>query len=208
MKKVFAEVEERREKMREFLRMRLSQKAEVEEVTEASTQQMKAMKTSIEVEGRSEIFPCKACGKGRVRIVISKKGFPFLGCSGFPECRNSAFFPRGLARVKVLEELCATCSGNLVELGFVAAVSERANEVLQGKAICLAGCDEEAYKGLIEIRFTDAPQNNWKKRNYKADKESSKGGSNKKSNRCPVCGITGRHPKGANCPGKRKKKAK
>ena len=204
MKNVFIQVEERKEKMRNFLKTKLGMEVG-EETTQTSMTQVKTGKGSTDVEGGREIYPCKTCGKGIMRVVISKKGLPFLGCSGFPECKTSSFFPRGLSKIRVLEKTCRACSGNLVEFSFVPEVKEKAEEALQGSPICISGCNDAAYKKLMDIRYNES--NNWNKQNHKAKKEVSKA-EGKKSNKCTICGIVGAHPKGSNCPGKKQRKYK
>ncbi|MBI5227702.1 DNA topoisomerase I [Candidatus Micrarchaeota archaeon] len=51
---------------------------------------------------------CDKCGK-QLRIIRMRFGKQFIGCSGYPDCRNAYPLPGG-AFVKVTEKLCATCN--------------------------------------------------------------------------------------------------
>jgi DNA topoisomerase-1 len=53
------------------------------------------------------IGPCPKCGKD-LRIVRSRKGSEFIGCSGYPEC-NVTYPKPGGALVQPSEEVCEAC---------------------------------------------------------------------------------------------------
>jgi len=62
-----------------------------------------------ETEERQSILgPCPACGKGNLRVLRSRSGKLFAGCSRYPECRNAYPLPQG-ARIKPLGKACELC---------------------------------------------------------------------------------------------------
>ncbi len=159
------------------------------------------------IEGRLDIYPCKACNKARMKIIVSKKGQPFLGCSGFPSCKNFLFFPRGLSKISVLEETCGVCSAAaspeiasyMVKLTFVPDIKPEAELLCKKMALCMNGCDEEDYKKLMNIRYNGGGAGAGKKRNAAAALEN---GGKENSAR----GNSGGNKKGSGNAGKRKKK--
>jgi len=56
------------------------------------------------VEWDRDFGPCERCG-GRMRARKSRQGTRFLGCSNYPQCRNSRAIPREgvIVRVKAAE---------------------------------------------------------------------------------------------------------
>ena len=44
--------------------------------------------------------PCEKCGPGRMMLRKSRRGSRFLGCSNYPECKNSRAVPRGVFVVR------------------------------------------------------------------------------------------------------------
>lgn len=55
---------------------------------------------------------CDKCG-GELKIIHLKGGKQFIGCSGYPDCRNAYPLPTG-AFVKVTEKLCPECGKPVV----------------------------------------------------------------------------------------------
>ncbi len=55
---------------------------------------------------------CDKCG-GSLRIIRMKAGRQFIGCSGYPECRNTYPLPTG-AFVKITEKICKECGKPVV----------------------------------------------------------------------------------------------
>eukprot|EP01022_Parablepharisma_sp_SALTPOND_P004280 TRINITY_DN1197_c0_g1_i2.p4 TRINITY_DN1197_c0_g1~~TRINITY_DN1197_c0_g1_i2.p4 ORF type:complete len:283 (-),score=27.09 TRINITY_DN1197_c0_g1_i2:1697-2545(-) len=220
MEKVFEQVVARKEKMGKFLNSALSRIVSElpTELPSGGPMVLPKGGSEIEIEGRQDIFPCKICNNSRMRIIVSKKGQPFLGCSSFPTCKNSAFFPRGLSKISVLEETCGVCSAGetsnpsyMVKFEFVEEVKAEVNQITKKQTFCLNGCDEEEYKKLMGIRYNsgrnmgeDAKKRNTNKTANKENTKTNKG--KKKYKKCSVCGIVGAHPKGFNCPGKKTRK--
>jgi len=56
---------------------------------------------------QSFIGLCPACG-GNLRVLRSRKGAEFIGCSGYPECKKAFPKPRG-ALVQTTDQLCDLC---------------------------------------------------------------------------------------------------
>ena len=44
--------------------------------------------------------PCEKCGTGRMMVRKSRRGTRFLGCSNYPQCKNSRAVPRGMFTVR------------------------------------------------------------------------------------------------------------
>jgi DNA topoisomerase-1 len=60
------------------------------------------------------IGPCPKCGKD-LRIVRSRKGSEFIGCSGYPEC-NVTYPKPGGALVQPSDEVCEACKLPMVKV--------------------------------------------------------------------------------------------
>ena len=56
---------------------------------------------------QSFIGLCPSCG-GNLRVLRSRKGAEFIGCSGYPECKRAFPKPRG-ALVQTTDQLCDLC---------------------------------------------------------------------------------------------------
>ena len=241
MEKVFGQVVARKEKMGKFLFSALSKIAggasaasmdplavnqDSNGAAVPSLPVMLPKESNVVIEGRLDVFPCKTCKTGRMRIVVSKKGLPFLGCNGFPNCKTSTFFPNGLSKITVLEEACGVCGSEdatktsyMVKFEFVEEVKIEAENLTKKQTFCLNGCDDEEYKKLTIIRYNNGPGagNNARKRNAaemdNGNNENARSNTNqnnkktkKRANKCSVCGVVGAHPRGFNCPGKKTRK--
>ncbi|MBD3209949.1 DNA topoisomerase I [Candidatus Micrarchaeota archaeon] len=64
-----------------------------------------ALRTTIEKE--NIVGECDKCGK-QLRIIRMKGGRQFIGCTGYPECKNTYPLPTG-ATVRPTGKACATC---------------------------------------------------------------------------------------------------
>ena len=60
----------------------------------------------------SIVGKCSKCGKD-LRIIHMKGGKQFIGCSGYPDCRNAYPLPTG-ALVKTTDQLCKICNSPVV----------------------------------------------------------------------------------------------
>ena len=56
---------------------------------------------------QSFIGLCPTCG-GNLRVLRSRKGSEFIGCSGYPDCKRAFPKPRG-ALVQTTDQLCEVC---------------------------------------------------------------------------------------------------
>ncbi|MFH2105728.1 MAG: DNA topoisomerase I [Candidatus Micrarchaeota archaeon] len=68
----------------------------------------------ITIEKESTPGVCNKCGKN-LRIIHMKMGKQFVGCNGYPDCRNAYPLP-GSALIKTTEELCEKCKTPIVEV--------------------------------------------------------------------------------------------
>ncbi len=60
------------------------------------------------------IGPCQACGKGTLKIVVSRKTRKqFIACDTYPDCSTTFALPQG-ALVKTAEKACEACTYPLV----------------------------------------------------------------------------------------------
>ena len=57
---------------------------------------------------------CKKCGKN-LRIIRMKAGKQFVGCTGYPDCRNAYPLPGG-ALIKTTSEVCEKCGTPIVDV--------------------------------------------------------------------------------------------
>ncbi|MCX8194566.1 MAG: DNA topoisomerase I [Candidatus Micrarchaeota archaeon] len=65
--------------------------------------------------GDSLLGPCKKCGKGELRVIRSKLGKQFVGCSSYPECTATYPLPQN-AKIKWLEKNCPSCSTPVIRV--------------------------------------------------------------------------------------------
>lgn len=75
-------------------------------------------------EAQNTVGPCPVCGKNLL-IRRSKRGKRFVGCSGFPSCKNTYSLPQ-TGRIIVTDKLCKECSAPVVK---VASKGKRAWEL-------------------------------------------------------------------------------
>jgi DNA topoisomerase-1 len=71
-----------------------------------------ALKITIEKENL--IGTCDKCGKN-LRIIRMKGGSQFIGCTGYPDCRNTYPLPGG-ALIKTMDKLCKECNKPMVQV--------------------------------------------------------------------------------------------
>jgi DNA topoisomerase-1 len=64
------------------------------------------------MEKESKVGVCDKCGKN-LRIIRMKNGKQFIGCHGYPECRNAYPLP-GNALVKTGDKVCSACNKPVV----------------------------------------------------------------------------------------------
>ncbi len=115
-------IEEDMEKIQEG---KLEKETVIEEGKEILTQILDKWKRNEEKIGReiadslkiteakeNIVGKCDKCGKD-LRIIRLKAGKQFIGCSGYPDCRNAYPLPTG-AFVKTTEKLCPECGKPVV----------------------------------------------------------------------------------------------
>ncbi|MEM3030239.1 MAG: DNA topoisomerase I [Candidatus Micrarchaeia archaeon] len=66
-------------------------------------------------EQQSLLGPCLACRAGSLRVLRSRAGKMFVGCSRYPACRNAYPLPQG-ARIKPLGRACEHCGTPLIRV--------------------------------------------------------------------------------------------
>jgi len=66
------------------------------------------------VKAQNTIGPCPKCGKS-MQVRVSKKGKRFVGCTGFPECKNTYSLPQQ-GGLMMMTKLCDACSTPIVQV--------------------------------------------------------------------------------------------
>jgi DNA topoisomerase-1 len=62
----------------------------------------------------TDLGPCPACGKGRIRMMYSKAGKRFAGCTEWPECKQTyPLRPRGT--LVPADEPCPHCGAPMLK---------------------------------------------------------------------------------------------
>ena len=65
---------------------------------------------------KNDLGPCPACGKGRIRIMFSKQGKRFAGCSEWPSCTQTyPLRPRGT--IVSAKKSCELCKAPMIVFG-------------------------------------------------------------------------------------------
>jgi len=82
-------------------------KSNEQKIGKELVESLKVTEEKVNVVGR-----CDKCG-GNLRIIRMKMGRQFIGCSGYPDCRNIYPLPTG-AFVKTTEKLCGQCGKPVV----------------------------------------------------------------------------------------------
>jgi DNA topoisomerase I len=66
------------------------------------------------VKAQNTIGPCPKCGKS-LMVRLSKKGKRFVGCSGYPDCKNTYSLPQQ-GGLTMTTKLCDTCNTPVVQV--------------------------------------------------------------------------------------------
>jgi DNA topoisomerase-1 len=66
------------------------------------------------VKAQNTIGPCPKCGKP-LMVRISKKGKRFVGCTGYPDCKNTYSLPQQ-GGLTMTTKLCDACSSPIVQV--------------------------------------------------------------------------------------------
>ena len=64
------------------------------------------------------VIPCPKCRMCNMSFKKNKNGKYFLGCLGFPQCKNIINVPESIKEVKVLSQTCHKCNANKVKVKF------------------------------------------------------------------------------------------
>ncbi|MBR4504705.1 MAG: DNA topoisomerase I [Candidatus Methanomethylophilaceae archaeon] len=65
---------------------------------------------------KNDLGPCPTCGKGRIRVMFSKQGKRFAGCSEWPACSQTyPLRPRG--SVQSAKKVCELCGAPMIIFG-------------------------------------------------------------------------------------------
>lgn len=89
---------------------------------------------------KNDLGPCPACGTGRIRVVYSKAGKRFAGCSGWPDCSQTyPLRPRG--SVSFSGRVCTICKAPIVSIG---NAEECINPECPGRKRPRAAAEEES----------------------------------------------------------------
>lgn len=73
---------------------------------------LEALKLTLEKE--NTVGTCDKCGK-QLRIIRMKTGSQFIGCYGYPECKNTYPLPQK-ALIKTLENVCKMCGKPMIRV--------------------------------------------------------------------------------------------
>lgn len=65
-------------------------------------------------DAQSEVGPCPKCGKV-LKVIMSKRGKRFVGCSGYPDCDNSYPLPQR-GKLETTEKKCPDCGLPVVRI--------------------------------------------------------------------------------------------
>lgn len=66
------------------------------------------------VKAQNTVGPCPKCGKS-LMVRVSKKGKRFVGCSGYPECKNTYSLPQQ-GGLTMTSHLCDACNTPIVQV--------------------------------------------------------------------------------------------
>ena len=69
---------------------------------------------SLTIEKENIVGICDKCGK-QLRIIHMRGGKQFIGCYGYPSCKNTYPLPTG-AGIKPLEKACSTCGKPMIRV--------------------------------------------------------------------------------------------
>jgi DNA topoisomerase-3 len=158
MEKVFSQVTSKQEKMKGFLKQAL---AGFEDWKANNFSKEETKKEQVKKGGENDnnkrfmvggVLPCQMCNEGRLRLIKSKAGGVFLGCTKYPECKNTGNFPKDIKAAEVTANKCKECSKELG--GDVFRIS---TETITGEkdTHCIGGCDN-AFQIFIIKRSNPA----------------------------------------------------
>lgn len=71
-----------------------------------------------QLEGRPDsliLGTCQKCKEGNMRTIVSKNNLIFVGCSLYPKCTTSYFFPEKIESIDFSNDLCEICQTKCVK---------------------------------------------------------------------------------------------
>jgi DNA topoisomerase-1 len=66
------------------------------------------------IKEQNTVGPCPRCGKP-LMVRVSKKGKRFVGCTGYPECKNTYSLPQQ-GGLSMTTKLCDACHTPIVQV--------------------------------------------------------------------------------------------
>ncbi|XP_074027448.1 topoisomerase 3-alpha isoform X2 [Leptinotarsa decemlineata] len=106
-----------------------------------------------------EYRPAMKCPKcGNDMVLRNKKNGPgqFLSCNGYPECRNSIWFPTTVEKIEVLNEHCQYCGPTYKKLKLKFKQNLFPGEP-NPNVLCIGGCDINVLETL-DINLSSVAQ--------------------------------------------------
>lgn len=99
---------------------------------------------------RNDLGPCPTCGKGRIRLMYSKAGKRFAGCSEWPACTQTyPLRPRG--SIEYAGRQCTLCKAPIIRMG---AMEECINPDCPGRKKSKAKKEKEGEEAPAEAEKT------------------------------------------------------
>lgn len=96
------------------------------------------------------IFKCPRCGQNMVLRERRDGGKKYIGCMGYPTCKNSIWFQDAITNIEILPEVCNHCPGGIKKLKFKikpGAIPLFGNVY----ETCIGGCDN-MFNEAMRIR--------------------------------------------------------
>ncbi|XP_049801714.1 DNA topoisomerase 3-alpha isoform X1 [Schistocerca nitens] len=149
-------------KYKEVFRIALEQAAKIDEALGKSFNEQPRLveeETSIGHEGASAVCKCPSCGLDMVPKSRRDNQGWYIGCMGFPACRNAVWLPSCVQHVEVKNEHCRQC-GPDVKLVHFKFSQDRARAYYGSEHTgCLGGCDQQLLELLDVGAITACGQN-------------------------------------------------
>ncbi|XP_066139705.1 DNA topoisomerase 3-alpha isoform X2 [Euwallacea fornicatus] len=104
----------------------------------------------VNVGGRDDFRPVCKCPKcGRDMVLRTKKDGvgKYITCTGFPDCKNSVWFPSMVKNVEVTDQHCPQCGPDCKRLRFTFRPNPFPGDP-NPNTLCICGCDENVIESL------------------------------------------------------------
>ncbi|XP_076293388.1 topoisomerase 3-alpha isoform X2 [Lasioglossum baleicum] len=96
------------------------------------------------------ILKCPKCNSNMTLKDKKQDTGKYIGCMGFPTCKNAIWFPKTVESVEVLDDVCSECAGNMRKLKF--KLSRNAFPLLgTSYTTCIGGCDP-SFNEVMNIK--------------------------------------------------------